>query len=101
MMRLYDQSGKLPQAIQQYECCRQILVEELDIEPMPETQALFRQLNASRNTRTESNPQNESLEHPGNLHQALRELDQALFNLEEVRDQLRHARQVVSQYLNR
>ncbi len=99
MMRLYHQNGKWPQVLQQYESCRQILAEELQIEPMPETQALFRQLTASRSTRTVAHPQHDRFDHPGNLQQALRELDQALFSLEEVREQVRHARQAVSQYL--
>jgi DNA-binding SARP family transcriptional activator len=42
MMRLYTQAGQRALAIQQYEICRAVLKDELDITPMPETERLFR-----------------------------------------------------------
>jgi DNA-binding SARP family transcriptional activator len=42
MMRLYAQAGQRALAIQQYEMCRTVLKDELDISPMPETERLFR-----------------------------------------------------------
>jgi DNA-binding SARP family transcriptional activator len=42
MMRLYAQAGQRALAIQQYEICRTVLKDELDINPMPETERLFR-----------------------------------------------------------
>lgn len=101
VMRLYEQNGERPQAIQQYENCRQILANELEIQPMPETQALYQQL-ISTNGRTTAAMLNEAGDgEPENLQQALRQLDQALNNLEEVRGQLHRARKVVTQFLGR
>jgi DNA-binding SARP family transcriptional activator len=44
MMRLYLESGQRALALRQYEFCRQALEEELSIEPMEETQALYSRL---------------------------------------------------------
>lgn len=41
LMRLYHESGQRTHALQHYERCRQLLWQELGIEPMPETQALY------------------------------------------------------------
>ena len=40
MMRLYMKSGRRARALQQYETCRDILANELDVAPMEETRAL-------------------------------------------------------------
>jgi DNA-binding SARP family transcriptional activator len=40
LMRLYAQTGRRAQAVQQYETCRRLLAAELDITPMPETELL-------------------------------------------------------------
>ena len=41
LMRLYAASGSRPQALQQYQACRDVLRAELDAEPEPETEALY------------------------------------------------------------
>jgi DNA-binding SARP family transcriptional activator len=40
LMRLYAQTGRRAQAVQQYETCRKLLAADLDITPMPETELL-------------------------------------------------------------
>lgn len=101
LIRLYEQNGERPQAVRQYQQCCQILTEEMDISPMPETQALYKQLIAA-NGRTAVIPVIKIGEgQPENLQQALQQLDQALLNLEEVKGQLYRARQVVTQFINR
>ena len=56
LMRLFHENGQRTQAMQQYEQCRQLLRQELGIEPMPETQALCH--NISQNTLYATQPQN-------------------------------------------
>ncbi len=46
MMILLDRSGQRAAALAQYESCRQLLARELGVEPLPETQALYRRLKA-------------------------------------------------------
>ncbi len=47
MMRLLAHSGRREAALAQYETCRQILAEELAVEPMAETTALYERLKAA------------------------------------------------------
>ena len=44
MMRIYAQAGYRTQALELFESCRQMLQNELNIEPMPETQQLCHQI---------------------------------------------------------
>ena len=46
LMRLLARSGRRPEALAQYEACRQVLAEELGVEPAPETRALYDQIRA-------------------------------------------------------
>jgi predicted ATPase/DNA-binding SARP family transcriptional activator/Tfp pilus assembly protein PilF len=48
-MLLLARTGQCSAALRQYDICRHILRKELDVEPLPETQALYRRLRASRN----------------------------------------------------
>jgi DNA-binding SARP family transcriptional activator len=43
-MRLYASAGQRQLAIRQYDYCRDLLASELDISPMPETEALHQQI---------------------------------------------------------
>jgi predicted ATPase/DNA-binding SARP family transcriptional activator len=54
LMTLLARSGQQSAALAQYETCRQILAEELGVEPLPETQALYHRLK----TRREASPHN-------------------------------------------
>lgn len=49
MMRLLSRTGQYTAALTQYETCRRVLAEELDIEPLPETVALYERIRAARN----------------------------------------------------
>ncbi len=48
LMTLLARSGQHSAALAQYETCRQILAEELGVEPLPETQALYHRLKTRR-----------------------------------------------------
>jgi predicted ATPase/DNA-binding SARP family transcriptional activator/TolA-binding protein len=54
LMTLLARSGQQSAALAQYETCRRILAEELGVEPLPETQALYHRLK----TRREASPHN-------------------------------------------
>jgi len=54
LMTLLARSGQRNTALAQYETCRRILAEELGVEPLPETQALYHRLK----TRREATPHN-------------------------------------------
>jgi predicted ATPase/DNA-binding SARP family transcriptional activator/TolA-binding protein len=54
LMTLLARSGQQSAALAQYETCRRILAEELGVEPLPETQALYQRLK----TRREASPHN-------------------------------------------
>jgi predicted ATPase/DNA-binding SARP family transcriptional activator len=54
LMALLARNGQHSAALAQYETCRQLLAEELGVEPMPETQALYHRLK----TRGEATPHN-------------------------------------------
>ena len=54
LMTLLARSGQQSAALAQYETCRRILAEELGVEPLPETQALYHRLK----TRREAAPHN-------------------------------------------
>lgn len=48
LMRFLARQGMYNSALQQYETCRQLLIEELNVEPMPETTTLYRRIQAIR-----------------------------------------------------
>jgi predicted ATPase/DNA-binding SARP family transcriptional activator len=54
LMTLLARNGQLSAALAQYETCRRVLAEELGVEPLPETQALYHRLK----TRREAAPHN-------------------------------------------
>ena len=101
VMRLYSQVGERAQAIQQYERCRQVLAEELAIEPMPETQALNARLVRANGQSADHPPSEGGKGRAENVQQAMRQLDQALLSLDEVREQLHQAMRAVNQLINR
>ncbi|MEE4239789.1 MAG: BTAD domain-containing putative transcriptional regulator [Anderseniella sp.] len=50
LMTLLAHSGQRSAALAQYETCRRMLAEELGVEPLPETQALYHRLKTRRGT---------------------------------------------------
>ncbi len=48
LMRCYLDMGRRPEALRQYELCAAILARDLGLEPMPQTQALYRQALSSK-----------------------------------------------------
>lgn len=58
MMRLLAQTGQRSAALQQYESARRVLAEELNVEPSPETNALYQQIRAEEIAPRISSPHN-------------------------------------------
>jgi DNA-binding SARP family transcriptional activator len=96
IMRLYTKSGQRALAVQQYEYCRQILAAELDIEPMIETQALYKEIMSSNGIRTREAPSD--TRRPKTLQQALQQLRTATRNLDQAQAQLYQAKLIVSRF---
>jgi DNA-binding SARP family transcriptional activator len=90
-MRLYLETGQLALAARQYQTCCQILEKELNITPMPETQALYTQIATGDQSRSLSGASNQLT----NLQQALQQLQQAKRNFDEAHKKLQHATQLV------
>jgi DNA-binding SARP family transcriptional activator len=115
MMRLHAARGERALAVRQYEQCRQALAQELAIEPMAETQALYHRLLSGKGyvPPAQDRPGGPSLPpagdtqpapksgrgRPANLQQALHQLDQAMIGLEEARVQVRQAIHIVNKFV--
>jgi predicted ATPase/Tfp pilus assembly protein PilF len=56
LMTLLARSGQHSAALAQYETCRRILAEELGVEPLPETQALYHRLKTRRESASHNLP---------------------------------------------
>ncbi|MBV7330252.1 AAA family ATPase [Chloroflexi bacterium TSY] len=56
MMETLSRIGDFNAALSQYDQCYQILVDELDVEPMPETTELYRRIQAARAARRHNLP---------------------------------------------
>jgi len=89
MMRLYLESGQRPLAVQQFRACQESLRTHLGLQPMAETQALYR--SALDATVPETAPPT-----PPNLQDALRELGGAVRAYEDARTRLDQALQAVT-----
>jgi DNA-binding SARP family transcriptional activator len=90
MMRLYAETGQRALAARQYEICRQILADELDIPPMEETQALYLQLfPGAREPRAHAPASKEPT--PLALTHALQQLRQAMHDFDSARGELQRA----------
>ena len=92
MMRLYLENGQRALAVRQYETCREALAAELGIPPMEETQALYAQIVPAADHQW---PQFNRVSQPINRQQALRQLRLARQGLDEAREQLQRAIQLV------
>ncbi len=56
LMLLLGRQGHYSAALRQYQACREVLAQELGVEPAEETQALYRRLRAARATRVQNLP---------------------------------------------
>jgi len=85
LIRLHAASGQRAQAIRQYLVCRELLARELRVEPLEETQALFREISAGGNR-----PLPASSVPTGQVsaQEALAQLRRALDGLERARAQV-------------
>jgi DNA-binding SARP family transcriptional activator len=94
LMRLHAAQGQRALAVRQYEVCRDLLVTELGIVPLAETQTLYDEimlLEGSHLAEGES-------EEPTNLHQALHQVQVAMHGLDEARERLQRAVQRVEHF---
>jgi DNA-binding SARP family transcriptional activator len=85
VIRLHLRAGRRAHALEQYEACRELLARELDVEPMPETQSLCRELTARSHEPTVADPL------PPAGGQLLQPLRRAARSLDHARAQLRRA----------
>ena len=87
VMRLYLRNGQRAQALRQFVECRRVLDEELQVEPMPETLALQREI--SRGPLPGPRPGLVAEEaRPGRLQDAMASLRRALVELRHVQGEL-------------
>lgn len=95
MMRLYAASGQRPLAIRQYEMCRQILEQQLGIEPMAETRNLYHRIASVSTRRHGSHRTNPD---PVTAQLALFELKQAMQHLDKAHAQMQSALELVQSF---
>jgi DNA-binding SARP family transcriptional activator len=95
MMQLYLANNEPVMAIRQYQSCQEVLANELNITPMPETQALYQQIMAGRpETQAELSPNLTTFQ------QALDQFQQALLEFDRAREKLSRAKQLIEQFKN-
>jgi DNA-binding SARP family transcriptional activator len=104
VMRLHWQAGQRSLAIQQYESCQKLLAEELGIDPMPETEALYAQLLSG----AEPPPPDATAPFPHHsptpcasptqFEDAFQQLVHAMQKLDAAREDLDHAMQQVERF---
>lgn len=97
IMRSYMQSGRRSRAIRQYERCRSILVQELGVDPMAETQELHRRIIAQTGVRL-AHGSTQAQTGPANCQEALHELHRAMQHFDEARLRLERATRLVEQF---
>lgn len=90
MMRLYMRNGQQSLAVQQYHTCYNALKSELGIEPMAETQNLYRKITAGPALGSAARQKR-----PNQLHQALLQLQEAMQALSVAQKQVEEAREMV------
>ena len=91
-MRLFAEDGQRALAIRQFEWCRQVLTAEMGIAPMPETEALYRQIHSDAALSPVSPRSNSE---PGTLSQALRQLKAARQEFAQAQGRLQGAIELV------
>lgn len=97
IIRLYLASGQRALAVRQYETCRDVLMAELGIPPMEETQALYAQMVP---TFSQLQSQFNLNKGPTSLKRALRQLRLTMQGFDEARERLQRAIQLVERLSN-
>jgi DNA-binding SARP family transcriptional activator len=92
VMRLYCDGGQRTLAVRQYAVCRDLLQQELGIQPMAETQSLYAQLVQNADEPAAPESLDRELLH---IRHALQQLSLTLRSLDKIRDQLQHALQLI------
>jgi len=92
IMRLYLENGQRALAVRQYEICRSMLVKELGISPMEDTQALYTQIftGAERSTSLMISKEQISFE------EARRQLTEASKTIDLAKEQIQQALQLIA-----
>lgn len=96
LMRLHAANGHRALALQQFEECCQILASELEIAPMAETQALYREIKRNGSYIAVTKPA-EDLQ--PSLKQTKQQLDQALRGLSRAQEQINRALHIMANLL--
>lgn len=96
IMKLYIDNGQWAKAVYQYQVCQNILDTELNISPMAETQALYRQITASQ----PNDWQADSVSDMAHFQQVLDQLHQTLDEFALVKKKLHHVTQLVEELRN-
>ena len=102
LMRYHQSAGRRAEALQQFQACRGILREELDIEPMPETMALYRRIRDHRWETEEGKTLTQAEDALSSQREhTLTRLHMALERFDEARSQLSLAVTAVERLLKR
>jgi DNA-binding SARP family transcriptional activator len=96
VMRLYASAGQRQLAIRQYDYCRDLLASELDISPMPETEALHRQIVGANGGAHGGAPV--ALDLPDGQGRLLAVLQAVSEELDQARRRLDEARALIAQF---
>jgi DNA-binding SARP family transcriptional activator len=94
IMRLYMATGQRTQAMRQFEICRKILAEEMNILPMPETQSLYNQIMSRQVSSHDISPPIEF----GELKEALSLLSQAIQAVTSAHLEIQQALKMIEKY---
>jgi|CXWL01.1.fsa_nt_gi DNA-binding SARP family transcriptional activator len=97
LMKFYSANGQRGLAIQQYKACRKTLAAELNIEPMEETQMLYRQMTAPAISTSSGLSRTVLIQEPQSL---LHNLRSTLASLDQVRQQVQCSIEQVEQLLH-
>ena len=101
MMRVYMSAGRRAKSVRQYHICREILAQELGIQPMPETQVLFAEIVSNQPVPKSFSPVPVAMPiSPSNgsndLAQLAQSVDAMMSHLEQVQQQLSQVQQAIA-----
>jgi DNA-binding SARP family transcriptional activator len=94
MMRLYLKNGQRAQAARQFDICSMILARDLSIQPVEETQALYKQII----TDADDSPQPKLTNSLTSYNQAVDQLRRATQTIELAQEQVQQALRFIKEY---
>jgi DNA-binding SARP family transcriptional activator len=96
LIRIYWAAGQPTMAVRQYQACKAILSEELNIAPMPETQALHAQIISETG---HHQPTLHLPDHQAALQQAMHQLQLAFEENQRTQEKLKQAMALLQHYV--